>query len=134
VRSSVRGRGNTRELEAIERVIKELSREAVDDLIGQLRRKKAKAEIDHVKKFREAMIAVEKRLHDEEVPNPKVARAARTLGGEHSMNKNEQKDPVDQRHCMVCDRWVPIVRNGEPNTCSNPDCPYRESAQSGDEG
>jgi hypothetical protein len=22
------------------------------------------------------------------------------------MNKNEQKDPVDQRHCMVCDRWV----------------------------
>jgi hypothetical protein len=67
------------EIEAIERVIKDLNREAIDDLIGRLRLKKAKAEIDHVMRFREAMIAVEKRLRDEDAPNPKITRVARNL-------------------------------------------------------
>jgi hypothetical protein len=70
------------ELETIERVIKDLKREAMDDLIGGLRMKRAKAEIEHVMRFREVMIAVQKRLREEDVPNPKIAKVAR------SMNEN----------------------------------------------
>lgn len=68
------------ELETIEGVINNLRREAVDDLIGELKGRKKKAEFDHVMKFREAMLAAEKKILDAEVSNPMVARAARTLG------------------------------------------------------
>lgn len=67
------------ELETIERVISHLRREAADDLIGELKMGKRKAEFDHVMKFREAMIAAEKKILDAEVSNPMVARARRSL-------------------------------------------------------
>lgn len=68
------------EIESIETVTKHLRREAVDDLLGELKVGRRKAEFDHIMKFfREAMIAAEKRLRDADAPNPMVARAARNL-------------------------------------------------------
>jgi hypothetical protein len=70
----------TLELEAIDNVIKDLGREAVDDLICELKVKRVRAEFDHVTKFREAMIEAEERIRDRTAPNPMVAKAARSLG------------------------------------------------------
>lgn len=67
------------ELEAIEEVMNHLRREAVDDLFGELKVGRRKGEFDHILKFREVMIATEKRLRDAEAQNPMVAKAARSL-------------------------------------------------------
>jgi hypothetical protein len=39
---------------------------------------------------------------------------------------NEQKEHVNQRHCFVCDKWLPVRLEDEPIVCSNPKCPFRE--------
>jgi hypothetical protein len=67
------------ELGAIDKVLRDLDEETVNDMMYDLTTKRRRVEVDHVRKFREAMIQVEERLRKEEVPNPRVIKASREL-------------------------------------------------------
>jgi hypothetical protein len=67
------------ELEQIEEVIAKVDEETLNDFVGALRLKRRKAEFDHVMKFRDAMMAAEKRIEQGKAPNVLVARVARKI-------------------------------------------------------
>ena len=67
------------ELEQIEEVIAKVDEETLNDFVGELRVKRRKAEFDQVMKFRDAMMAAEKRIEQDKAPNVLVARVARKI-------------------------------------------------------